>query len=1013
MESYLSFLGAPRFQYNGVAASLTSTKAVALLAYLAVTGVTHTRDHIIDMLWPDSLPDAGRKNLRNTLWAIRKALGDELLEADGDRMGLAAEVESDVRQLETTARRLSTNEPVTDEQLGQTAGYYRGVLLDGTYLADAPDFEVWLAAERERFNQHYLRLLAAQIANRRAAGDWQGVITISQKVLAVDDLQEPIYRALMDAHARLGERAEALRVYDTLHDRLAYELGVDPLPETETLRATILHGDQEPQRQSEPVPPPRPLQPTRPFPFVGRQAELAALDDEFAMARLGRLRVVLITGELGIGKTELWKMWSAQLPPGTMVLETRCLNTTHSLPFAPLTGLFKQSACVETLFKTNSPVPSVWLTELVRLMPEIREHRPNLPQPLVLPPDEEHHRLFEAFAQLLWSLQGQPLLLFIDDIHWIDPSTLDWLVYLADRMEHDPLLLVATYRPGEAPAQVSQATAGWGRRGLLKRLSLTGFSIEEALALLESQGLAAERVNELQTRSAGNPYFLIELSQADPGNTPPDLVELVKVRLNQLSDEAKQVLQAAAVLESEFDLALLRRTSGRGEEETLNAVDDLLTASVLQEKNGYFEFSHPLVTTVVWDGLSLARRSFLHRRAADALEAGHPNRLPALAGRLAVHYSHAGRPQQAAQYAEQAAAYALALTAVPEAINFYRQAIQLEPTPARQLGLGEAQLAHGDLKAGRDTLVAAAKACKAAADPVGVARAYLALSSSFMVSGQGEQVIHYAQVALTSLGTRFHPELIARSHHLRAAGGLLAGRPLAEAEELLNQAISLATEHNLPELAGLSRFELGNLLAQRGNLTQALKSFTAALNFAQATGNLFQQALAHNNLAFHAILAGQLTLARQHVEQGLELVQQHALFLPNQYLYSTRGELALVEGDPATATDWFLRALAEAERFGNDPQTANIRANLGLAARAGGDDDEALGLLEEARQAALAQGTRFLQVKIDLWLAELFFAQAEQVAALSLLAEAEARLAGSGFDGLAEWASRLRAEHPA
>jgi ATP/maltotriose-dependent transcriptional regulator MalT len=118
---------------------------------------------------------------------------------------------------------------------------------------------------------------------------------------------------------------------------------------------------------------------------------------------------------------------------------------------------------------------------------------------------------------------------------------------------------------------------------------------------------------------------------------------------------------------------------------------------------------------------------------------------------------------------------------------------------------------------------------------------------------------------------------------------------------------------------------------------------------------------------------GNLNLARLHIEQGLELAGQHALFLPTQYLYSTRGELALAENDPDTAAS-VVPSGAWPRRSGlvTIPQAVNIRANLGLVARTQGDFDEALMLLEEARQAARAQGTRFLQIKILLWLAELY-----------------------------------------
>ena len=128
-----------------------------------------------------------------------------------------------------------------------------------------------------------------------------------------------MYRALMEAHARLDERPEALRQYDKLHTTLASELGVRPLPETKALRKTIVNGDLRPIESPASLAPPRP-QPTPEMdrhpqlPFVGRQAELTAIDQELQLSSNGRARVVLITGELGIGKSRLWQEWSAAQP---------------------------------------------------------------------------------------------------------------------------------------------------------------------------------------------------------------------------------------------------------------------------------------------------------------------------------------------------------------------------------------------------------------------------------------------------------------------------------------------------------------------------------------------------------------------------------------------------------------------------------------------------------------------------------------------------------------------------
>jgi tetratricopeptide (TPR) repeat protein len=197
-------------------------------------------------------------------------------------------------------------------------------------------------------------------------------------------------------------------------------------------------------------------------------------------------------------------------------------------------------------------------------------------------------------------------------------------------------------------------------------------------------------------------------------------------------------------------------------------------------------------------------------------------------------------------------------------------------------------------------------------------------------------------------------------------------------------------------------------LAQRGDLTAACQSFAQSLTLAEASSNLFQRLLAHNNLAYHSMLAGDLATARQQIERGLELVEKHDLLMPRQYLYSTNGEIFMVEGNLAEAQGWFERALTEAQRNGNQPQAANIRANMGLAAQARGELDEALLLLEEARAMITGLTAPHLQIQIDLWLAELFLLRGEKTAAEEALSGVEARLADGERQGLLAWAGRVR-----
>jgi tetratricopeptide (TPR) repeat protein len=458
-------------------------------------------------------------------------------------------------------------------------------------------------------------------------------------------------------------------------------------------------------------------------------------------------------------------------------------------------------------------------------------------------------------------------------------------------------------------------------------------------------------------------------------------------------------------LEPDFEFVALRRASGRGEEETLDALDVLLRAGVIVEHDRQYAFAHPLVADVVRDDLSGARRVFLHRRAAEALEAVYAGRLPQVAGRLAAHYTQAALPTQAAHYTEMAAEHALRVSAPVEAVAFFRQALAIEPTPARKLGLGRALHRKGDLAEARSVLESTVQELEAQGDVRGAAQACIALCDAYLRAGRFAEVVAWAERGLAFLEREEDPGTKALAHHILGAAALHARRPLAEAERHMLEAARLADENQLPEIAARCRFGLGNVLAQRGDLAGALRRYQEAIPLCQAAGDSFHEILAHNNTAYHALLLGDLASAHAHIQTALRLADERALAVMDQWLYSTRGEIALAEKEWDAADDWFRRGLAEAEKQGNPEMIATYRANLGLAARGRGDYTGALNLLESARASAPASP---LQAQVDLWLTELHLERGALDSADESLRRAEAYLAGEERERLRAWAGRLR-----
>jgi DNA-binding SARP family transcriptional activator len=941
----LNLLGPPRFERDGAPRTLMQAKGTALLLYLAMSRNAQPRERLVDLLWPESLPQAARKNMRNTLWAIGEALGDDLLEHSSGKLRLAPSVLVDVYGLEDGLLLLESGSTTALETAAEA---YRGPLADGLALHEAPEFEIWLQAERERLAGIYLRLLERIIALHRGAGAWQHVIVQAQRALAADPLREPIHLALIEGYVRLGQRTQAAQQYAALIDILKRELDVAPLPET-TARYQALLADV-------PLPPvelsPRRVRRVEPaVPFIGREAELAVLDDELSRAARGQARVALITGDLGMGKTQLWKTWVDTRAADAIILTAHALQTAEPVPFGPTLALFRQPGPAHAVIRPPSALAPIWLAELARLLPELATLWPNLPPPLALSHAEERARLLQALTEAVRLLAAPLLILAIDDLHWADPSTLDWLVYLIDQLRDAPLLVIATERPQDAPKRLVAIVAAWQRQGRLRQLPLAQLAKHEAGKLLAALGMPDNpaQAADLLRQSGGNPYFLIELQRTRGGVAPDGLAALVRARMQAtVPAHAMQVLQAAAVFGDGATFALLQATSGRGEEETLDALDALGAAAVLIAEDGVYRFVHPLVATIVRADLSPARRAFLHRRAAQALERAHAPHVEHVAGVLTEHYAAAGELPRAAQYAEQATDQAMKVGAFVEAAAYARRALEWGPTARRQLLLGEALMPSGSAGQAQEQLEAALHGFEQAGDVIGMARACLALALIAIRASQP----NVARGWLARMSVQ-HVEALDPALCVQALGVAASVERQSQAYDaaaaLLDQAEQLVRQHRLAALGWQIAFERGNQLADRGDLPAAVSAFAEALRLAQVSNNPVYAGLAYNNLAYHTLLVGDIEQAQLHVDAAVEVAERYALDFLWQYVWSTAGEIALSGGELDRAETAFERAFEAARTTDNRVHMANVRLNQALLAQARNETDRARELLEAAR----------------------------------------------------------------
>ena len=436
----LSFLGAFQAIRDGKPVThFRSAKVQGLLIYLVMDAQqVHERDVLATLFWPDEPEKVAKRNLRQTLYRLRRIVGD----LDGEKRPFLLITRSTVQFDPATDYQLDVSDfwDALDAGDLQTAvSLYKGDLLPG-FSCDSLPFDDWLRKEREQLHRQALTALSKLTTNNLTRAEFQSAERYARQQLHLEPWREEAHRQLMQALALQGERSAALAQLEICRSVLAEELGVEPAAETLLLAERIREAA---GGQAERPAPQRRLE----IPFIGRQQEFETLVAAYRQAANDGLQVVTVAGKAGIGKTRLTQQFLAWAgTQGVDILQSRAFETSAGLSYQPITQLLRQR-----IERENAPedlLSDLWLAQLTRLLPELRDRYPDLPLPTQEKTRARQH-LFEAVTRVVQALAvRRPLLLFVDDWHWADTASLDVLHYAAVRWaeEGTPVLLVLTLR---------------------------------------------------------------------------------------------------------------------------------------------------------------------------------------------------------------------------------------------------------------------------------------------------------------------------------------------------------------------------------------------------------------------------------------------------------------------------------------------------------------------------------------------------------------------------------------
>ncbi len=764
-----TFLGPPEVRHDNQALLFSTRKELALLLYLAAEGRIYSRKQISELFWPESDALHARAALRITLLHLRHVLGEDAgsdhaphLLITRDTLGLdltsAAELDLQTMHEAWALAHASTRAALTmpeDElrtllaQLQQASSRARGEFLEGFSLRDAPAFDDWVRFQREYWHLHINEVFDRLSQLQFETGELAAAIETVNRWLVFAPLHEDAYRLLMRLHFASGDRPSALHAYEVCRAMLATGMQTEPTPETVALANRIRAV--APPRRKEARASPATLSPAALLdsPLLGRTAELSTLIKVYHIVQHGQTQVVLLEGEVGIGKTRLATEFLAWAETeGADTLQGQAFETGGHLPYQPVIDALRPR-----IERENAPddlFSDLWLAELSHLLPELRDRYPDLPTPLG-DRSVARNRLFEAVARLGQALAARaPFVLFIDDVQWADAASLDVLHYLARRFAESktPALLLLTLRMEERDLRPALAEwrAGMERSAPLTHLPLGPLTTEDVLRLLQALGgkdgrraANLERFGQwLFAETEGQPFYLMETLKvllergvlashpnAKGGWTidfmaaleheavirgffPPSVREVIVARLDRLTPNAFALLVAGAVLGQGINFEHLCQVADLAEEDGLPALDEVLHSNLLYESkregerltDGRYMFAHAKIRAVVYAEAGEARRSIFHRRAVQALQAA-----AAPAAALAYHALAAGLAEPACRFSVMAGDEAMRVVAVRDAINFYEQAQLLlaEPWhgPGRQAMLPAPEIEHLYLQLGR------------------------------------------------------------------------------------------------------------------------------------------------------------------------------------------------------------------------------------------------------------------------------------------------------------------------
>jgi class 3 adenylate cyclase/predicted ATPase len=763
--------------------------------------------------------------------------------------------------------------------------------------------------------------------------------------------------------------------------------------------------------------------------FVGRTAEFETLCQALERAGASHGQVVALVGEPGVGKSRLfWEFTHSRRTADWLILESGSVSYGKATPYLPLIDLLK------AYFKITDRDDQREIREKVtgKLLTLDKALEPTLPAFLTLldvavkdqqwqnldPPQRRKYTLDAVKRLLLRESQVQPLLVVIEDLHWIDSETQALLDSLIESLPTARLLLLLNYRP--------EYQHSWGSKTFYTQLRIDPLPPESAgellQALLGSDSSLAPLKQFLIARTEGNPFFLEESIRTlvetkflvgergsyrlektlESTQVPATVQAVLEARIDRLSPEEKRLLQCAAVVGKDVPFALLQSIAEQSHDELRLSLTRLQAAEFLYETSLFpdleYTFKHALTHEVAYGSVLQERRRGLHARIVEAIERLYPDRLAEQVERIAHHSSRAELWEKAVEYFHQAGAKSAARSVNREAIACFEQALDalkhlpesrrtLERAINIRVDLGPALTATSNFSAPKveENYTRARELCERFGEtpqlfPVlwGLARMHDNRGELRVGRGLGEQLLSLAQRAQD-------PALLLEAHHELWAN-LSARGELVSAHSHMEQGIALydpqkhrdhAFRYGGHDPGVCCRYQAAEVLWLLGYPDQALGRSQNSLTLARELSHATTMSVALSWTAWFDQVRGEKQSLQARIDEGMAVATEQGSLMRRAQATFLQGWLLVEEGHDKTGiAQMFKIFVAEQDRALSGRFHIREAALLGEAYRRTGQNVEGLNVVNDAIARTQQTECRYYDAELNRIKGELLLQQA-------------------------------------